>query len=101
MHEMFHRSYFCLVCSSRVNISEAVFYLIIMSHFTACQLELRNVHIPTAMSDFQSLNTLWLVVMISSKNECVFIHDFSDLGLQIVFDTWWPFMHVGRKRPIS
>jgi len=39
--------------------------------------------------------------MISSKNECVFIHDLSDLTLQIIFDAWWASMNVGSKRPIE
>jgi len=53
------------------------------------------------MSDTQSLNTLLLEVMISSKNERVFIHDLSDLTLQIIFDAWWAFMNVRSKRPIA
>jgi len=52
------------------------------------------------MSDTQSLNTSLLEVMISSKNERVFIHDWSDLTLQIIFDAWWASMNVGSKRPI-
>jgi len=39
--------------------------------------------------------------MISSKNEPVFIHDVSDLTLQIIFDAWWASMNVGSKRPIA
>jgi hypothetical protein len=39
--------------------------------------------------------------MISSKNERVFIRDFSNLTLQIIFDTWWASMNVGSKRPIA
>ena len=57
--------------------------------------------ISTAMSDTQSLNTLLLEVMISSKNESVFIRDLSDLTLQIIFDAWWASMNVGSKRPIA
>jgi len=38
------------------------------------------------MLDSQSLNTSVLEVMISSKNERVFIRDLSDLTLQIIFD---------------
>jgi len=53
------------------------------------------------MSDTKSLNTSLLEVMISSKNELVFIRDISDLPLQIVFDAWWDSMNVGSKRPIS
>jgi len=53
------------------------------------------------MSDSQSLNTSLLEVMISSKNEPVFIHDLSDLTLQIIFDAWWASMNTGSKRPIA
>jgi hypothetical protein len=42
-----------------------------------------------------------LEVMISSKNERVFIQDLSDLTLQIVFDVWWDSMNVNSKRPIA
>ena len=50
------------------------------------------------MSDTQSLNTSLLEVMISSKNERVFIRDLSDLILQIIFDAYWASMNVCSKR---
>jgi len=53
------------------------------------------------MLDTQSLNTSVLEVMISSKNERVFIHVLSDLILQIIFDAWWVSINVGSKRPIA
>jgi hypothetical protein len=53
------------------------------------------------MSDIQSLNTSLCEVIISSKNERVFIRDFSDLTLQIIFDACWASMNVGSKRPIA
>jgi len=53
------------------------------------------------MSYIQSLNTSLLEVMISSKNERVFIRDWRDLTLQIIFDAWWASMNVGSKRPIA
>ena len=53
------------------------------------------------MSDSQSLNILLLEVMISSKNEAVFIRDLNDLTLQIIFDAWWASMNVGSKCPIA
>jgi len=53
------------------------------------------------MSDSQSLNTSLLEVMISSKNELVFIRDLSDLTFQIIFDARWASMNVGSKRPIA
>jgi hypothetical protein len=53
------------------------------------------------MTDLQSVNTSLLEVMISSKNERVFIPDLSDLTLQIIFNAWWASMNVGSKRPIA
>jgi hypothetical protein len=53
------------------------------------------------MSDSQSLNTSLLEVIISSKNERVFIHDLSDLTLQIILDAWWPSTNVDSKGPIT
>jgi len=53
------------------------------------------------MSDSKSLNTSLLEVMISSKNEHVFIRDLSDLILQIIFDAWWASMNEGLKWPIA
>jgi len=57
--------------------------------------------ISTTMSDTKSVNTSLLEVMISSKNEHVFIRDLSDLTLQIIFDACWASMNVGPKRPIA
>ena len=57
--------------------------------------------IPKAMSDSKSLDTSLLDVMISSKNESVFICDVSDLTIQIIFDAWWASMNVGSKLPIA
>ena len=53
------------------------------------------------MSDTESLNTVLLEGMISSKNEHVFICDLSDLTWQIIFDALWASMNVGSKRPIA
>jgi len=53
------------------------------------------------MSDTQSLNTSLLEVMISSKNECVFNRDLSDLTLQIILDAWWASMNIGSKQAIA
>jgi hypothetical protein len=39
--------------------------------------------------------------MISSKIDCIFICDLSDLALQIVFNAWWASINVGSKRPIA
>jgi len=51
------------------------------------------------MLDSRSLNTSFLEVMISSKNECFFIRDLSNLTLQIIFNGWWALMNVGSNRP--
>jgi len=53
------------------------------------------------MSDFKALNTSLLEVMISVKNERVFILDLSDLTWQIILDAWWASMNKGSKRPIA
>jgi hypothetical protein len=53
------------------------------------------------MSDTPSLNTSLLEAMISSNNERVFIHDLSNLTLQIIFNAWWASMNVGLKQPIA
>jgi len=53
------------------------------------------------MSDTKSLNTSWLEVMISSKNERVSIRDLSDITLQPISNAWWAEMNVGSKRPIA
>ena len=39
--------------------------------------------------------------MISSKNEPVFIRNFSDLTMQIIFDDWWASMNEGSKQPVA
>jgi hypothetical protein len=61
---------------------------------TVIQLELHSNQIPNAMSDSKSINTSFLEVMMSSKNERVFIRDLNDLTLQIIFDAWWISMNV-------
>jgi hypothetical protein len=101
MHVMSHRLDCFLACTSKVNISEPAFYLTITYPFTVTQIELRRVQIPTAMSDTKSLNPSFREVMISSKNQRVFIHDLSDLTLQIIINAWWASMNVGSKRPIA
>jgi len=65
------------------------------------QVDLLSFQIPTAMSDSKSFNTSLLEVMISSKNEHVFICDLSNLILHITFEAWWASMNVGSKHPIA
>jgi len=98
---MSHRAYFFVPRSSRVNISEPAIFSTIPYLLTSFQFQLPSHPIPTAMSDSQSLNTSLLEVMISSKNEPVFIRDLNDLTLQIIFDAWWASMNVGSKRSIA
>jgi len=57
--------------------------------------------ISTALSDTKSLNTSLLEVIISSKNEHVFVRNWSDLTLQIILDSWWASMNVGSKESIA
>jgi len=98
---MSHRSYLSFACSSRVNIYARAFNLTMKELYTVSQVKIGSYQIPTAMSDGQSSNTSLLEVMISSKNETVFIHDFSDRTLQIIFDASWATMNVGLKRSIA
>ena len=53
------------------------------------------------MSDPQSINTLLLEDMISSRNERVFTRKISDLTIQVIFDGRCASTYVGRKHPIG
>ena len=53
------------------------------------------------MSVSKSLNISLLQVMISSKDEHVFIWDLSDLTLQIIFDAWWASVNIGSQRTFA
>jgi hypothetical protein len=53
------------------------------------------------MSDSKSFTTSLHEVMISSKNEFVFIRDLSDLTLQMIFNAWWGSMNDGSEWPIA
>jgi len=101
MHAMSHRAYFFVAHSSRVNIAEPAIFSTIPYLLTSFQFQLPSHPIPTTMWDSQSLNTLLREVMISSKNERVFIRDLNDLMLQIIFNAWWATMNVGSKRSIA
>jgi len=94
---MSQRSYFCLSCSSRVNIQAPRFNWTIMLLLTVSRLELHSFQIPTTLSDSQSITTLLLEVIISSKNESVCVCHWSDLTLRIILDAWWASMNVGSK----
>ena len=86
---------------SRVDIEEPTICCTINVLPAVTRVVLPSFLIPTAMSDSESLNTSILEVMISSKNERVFIRDLSDLPLQIVFHACWDSMNVDSKCPIA
>ena len=73
-------------CSSRVNIEEPAICFTVSWFLAVSRVGLHSFLISSAMSDTQSLNTSLLEVMISSKNERVFIRDLSDQTLKIIFD---------------
>jgi len=79
MHVMSHRSDFLLTCSSKVNSYEPAFYVGITYPLTVTQIELRRVQFPTMMSDSKSQTMSFSEVMISAKNDHVFICDLSNL----------------------
>jgi hypothetical protein len=60
-----------------------------MSYSAVSQVVLPYSLITPTMLHSKTLNTSLLEVMISSKNEPVFIHHLSNLTLPIIFDTWW------------
>jgi len=88
-------------CCCRVNIQEpAVCYTVTLLS-AVFRVELPRSLILTTISDAKSFNTSLLEVMISSKNERVFIRDLSNLTLKIIFDAWWASMNVGSEQPIA
>jgi hypothetical protein len=88
-------------CSSRVNIAEPAICFTVSWFSAVSQVRLPSFRISTAMSDIQWLITSFQEVMISSKNDRVFIRDLSDLTLHMIFDAWWASMYVGSKWPIA
>jgi hypothetical protein len=78
-----------------------MFYLTMTYSLTVTQIESHRVQFPTMMSDTTSLNTSLLEVMITSKNERIFIPHVSDLNVQIIFDAWQVSIYVGSKQPIA
>jgi hypothetical protein len=100
MHAMSDRSdYF--PCSSTVNISEPAICFTVSLFSAVSRVVLPSFWISTAMSDTQYLDISLLEVIISSKNERVFIRDLSDLTVQITFDAWSASMNVGSKRHVA
>ena len=98
MHAMSQRSEF-FASRCRVNIWGPMVCYTVSLLSVVFRVRLPRVLIPTSMSDSKSLTTSLLKVMISSKNECVFIPDLSNLTMQIIFDAWWAAMNVGSKWP--
>ena len=100
MRAMSYRSGF-FTCSSRVNIWEPAAYFAVSFLSAVFGLGLPSCLILTVMSNSTALNTLLLEVMTTSRNERIFIHDFSDLTFQIIFDAWWASIKVDSKLPIA
>jgi hypothetical protein len=82
-----------------MNLSAVCFTVTLFS--AVVRVGLPSFLMSTAISETKSLNTSLLEVMISSKNEPVFIHDLSDHTLHIIFDAWRASMKVGSKQPIA
>jgi len=91
----------CFPCSCRVNIEEPAVCFSVSLFSAVFRVELPRFLISTSLLDTRLLNTSLLGVMISSRNEHVFIRDLSDFTLQIIIDAWWASMNVGSKRPIA
>jgi len=99
MHAMSYRSVF-IACSSRVMIYKPAACIAVSLLSALIRVGLPSCPIPTAKSDSKSLNTSLVEVMISSKDERVFIRDLSDLTLQLMFDAWWASLNVDSVRSI-
>jgi len=100
MHAMSYWSDY-LPCSCRVNIYKPAVCLVVSLFSAVSRVRIPSILISTAMLDTKSLNSSLLEVMISSKNERVFIRNLCDLILQIIFDAWWASMNEVSKRPIA
>jgi len=85
MHEISHRSDF-FTCSCRVNIWDPAVCWTVLLPSAVIRVGFPIFPIPTGRSDSKSLNSSLFEVMISSKNEPVFVRYLSDLTLQIVLD---------------
>jgi len=98
---MSHTSYFFLARSSRIDIEEPAAHFTISKLLTVTQLQLGSDQISNAISYWKSINTWLLEVIISSKNQAIFIRDLNDLTLQIIFDAIWTTMNVDSTLPIA
>jgi hypothetical protein len=98
LHAMSHRSDVVLAFTSTINIEDPAFHQTVTCHLTVTEVQLSGIYYPTAMLNTQSSNPLFLVVMISSKNQLDFIRDLKDLTFQIFFDAWWASMIIVTMR---
>jgi len=87
-----------VACSYRANISKPASYFTIMQLLTVSQGELPSFQMLMTVLNSKMLNTSLLEVMISSRNECVFVHGLSDLTLQIIPDARCASITVDLKR---
>jgi len=62
---------------------------------------LPSISILTAISDSKCLNASSVEVMISSKNQPIFIRDWNDFTSKIMFNAWWASTNIGLKRYID
>ena len=90
-----------LAWSCRVNIYEPAVWFTVSLLSVVSRVVWPFIPILTAISNWKSLNASLLKVMISSKNEHVFIRDLRDLTLQIIPNAWWASMKEGLMRPIG
>jgi hypothetical protein len=101
MHAMCHRSDFFLACTFKGNIEEPAVYPTITYRLTVTNDKYHRFQFPPAMSDSNPLNTFQLQLWISSKTECVLVHDWYKRTLPIIFDSWWASMNPGSKLPVA
>jgi len=100
MHAMSYISDF-FACSCRVNSWEPTVCNNVTLLSAVFRVGIPILLILNAMSDYKSLNISVLEVMFSAKNKRVFIHDLSNLTIQVIFNAWWASMNVGWKRHIA
>lgn len=87
--------------SSMVSSQEAALYLPITCVLIVPQIEMDSFKLCSALSDSHSLNALLLEVMTLPKYKHHYVHNFSDITLQILFDAWRASMNVVLKHPLG
>jgi len=98
---MSQRSDLILLSSSNINNQDPVLYRTISNLLTVIQVEVLKAQYSTSLSDTKCLNTLLVEVIISSKNDRIFICHLSNLTLQIIFNPLWAWMNVRLKWPVT